>query len=80
MTEDERLALIWEASDELGDDPLLLPVLFALRDEGFRRAVRALLDGGAQRREAMLALAGQAVTSTVANDARSPVGEPGAEE
>lgn len=79
MTEDERLALIWEASDELGDDPLLLPVLFALRDEGFRRAVRALLDGGAQRRGAMLALAGTEPRAA-ANDARPPLGEPGAEE
>ena len=44
MTEDERLALIWEATDALGDDPLLIPVLIALRDEGFRDAVRGLLD------------------------------------
>ena len=79
MTEDERLALIWEASDELGDDPLLLPVLFALRDEGFRRAVTALLNGGAQRRRAMLALA-SGRTLAAANDDAGSVGGSGGEE
>ena len=52
MTEDERLALIWEATDALGDDPLLIPVLIALRDEGFRDAVEGLLHTAPHARRA----------------------------
>ena len=50
MTQDERLALIWEASEALGDDPLLLAVLFALQDEDLRADLRALIAASSARR------------------------------
>ena len=53
MTEDERLALIWEAAEALGDDPLLPGLLFALREPAFREQVRAFLATSDQARRAL---------------------------
>lgn len=84
MTPDERLALIWEASDAVGDDALLLAVLSSLRDGTFRASVRALIEaphaGAALRVMTPVMAVTRTVPANAADHAPLPLGAPEEEE
>ena len=68
MTQDEYLATVWEAAEEVGDTALVLAVLFALRDKDFAHQVREALNAPERSRAALIRAAGQRVSSPPAND------------
>ncbi|MBB4659336.1 hypothetical protein [Parvularcula dongshanensis] len=72
MTEAERLALIWEAADSVGDDALLLGVLTSLRDEAFRADVVGLMRAGPRTRQALRVLLRSAERREAANGTLNP--------
>lgn len=44
MPSAEDMAAMFEAIEEVDDDPFVLAVLFALRDEGFKRELAELIE------------------------------------
>ena len=68
MTQDEYLATLWEAAEEVSDTALVLAVLFALRDAAVAEEVRAVLDAPERSRAALIRAMGRHISSSPAND------------
>ena len=68
MTQDEYLAAVWEAAEQVGDTALVLTVLFALRDDEFAKQARAALNAPERSRAALIRAMGRHGSSPPAND------------
>ena len=68
MTQDEYLAAVWEAAEEVSDTALVLTVMFALRDADVAEEIRAVLNGPERSRAALIRAMGRHVSPPPAND------------
>ena len=63
----EVIAAIYEAAEEVGDDPLVLALVLGLREPEFRDDLRAMLEAPMPARRAARTLLARVAKDTAAN-------------